>query len=90
MNYSSKKTEIRDNHLNLYELDEFIFYKNKKLLKGKNVKITTNRNLDKKDQDQYFFKNGFFDLENQNFTASETKIKMHKDIFGNKSNSIFL
>ena len=66
MNYSSKKTEIRDNHLNLYELDEFIFYKNKKLLKGKNVKITTNRNLDKKDQDQYFFKNGFFDLENQN------------------------
>ena len=61
---SSKKTEIRDNHLNLYELDEFIFFQNKKLLKGKNVKITTNRNLDKKDQDQYFFK-WIFDLENQ-------------------------
>ncbi len=83
---SSNKTKVKDNHLNIYELDEFIFYKSDKLLKGKNVKIITNRNLDKKDQDIYFFKDGFFDLENQNFTASKTKIKMHKEIFGNEDN----
>ncbi len=83
---SNHKTLVSDKHFNNYELDKFKYFKNNNLLKGKNVKITTNVNLDDDKRDQYFFKDGFFDLENQNFKASSTKINMHKEIFGNKNN----
>ena len=83
---SSNKTKIFDDDNNLYQLDEFKYYKNTSLLKGKNVKISTKVHLKSTDGDQYFFKDGFFNLKNQNYSASETKIEMHKDIFGKKNN----
>ena len=83
---STQKSKIFDDDNNLYQLDEFKYYKNEDLLKGKNVKISTKVNFSKKDRDQYFFKNGFFNLRSKNFNASETEIEMHKDIFGNKEN----
>tara|TARA_B100000989_G_scaffold257336_1_gene206850 strand:+ start:5609 stop:8218 length:2610 start_codon:yes stop_codon:yes gene_type:complete len=82
---SKKKTQILDDKLNLYELDEFNFSKEKFLLKGKNVKIKTNYKS-KNNSDEFFFKSGFFDLKNTNFNAGETKIAMQKSIFGNTEN----
>ena len=82
---SKKKTQILDDKFNLYELDEFNYSKKEFLLKGKNIKIKTNINSNN-NSDEYFFDSGFFDLNNQNFDAGNTKISMKKTIFGNIEN----
>ena len=83
---SSHKTKILDDKSNFYELDVFKYFKNKDLLKGKNLKVTTNYNLLNNNSDKYYFLDGFFNLKDQNFKASKTKIEMHKDIFGDEDN----
>lgn len=83
---SSHKTNINDDNYNFYELDEFKYFRNKDLLKGKNVKITTNKELKDKPSDKYFFLEGFFNLKNKEFLASKTKIHLDKNIFDNKDN----
>tara|TARA_B100000989_G_scaffold289915_1_gene262416 strand:- start:337 stop:2946 length:2610 start_codon:yes stop_codon:yes gene_type:complete len=82
---SKKKTQVLDDKFNLYELDDFNYSKKEFLLKGKNVKIKTNFNS-KNDSDEYFFDSGFFDLNNRNFNAGNTKISMKKSVFGNIEN----
>ena len=79
---SSQKSSIIDNKSNYYELDEFTYNLNTEFVKGKNVKIITNKNSENIGSDEYFFTDSFIDLKNQNFNSSETKIKMHKDMFG--------
>tara|TARA_B100000989_G_scaffold187980_1_gene141503 strand:+ start:1735 stop:2730 length:996 start_codon:yes stop_codon:yes gene_type:complete len=79
---SSKKSSIIDNQSTVYKLDEFHYDSNNEFLKGSNIKIKTNDKSKKYGTDEYFFSNSFIDLKNQNFKSSETKIKMHKDIFG--------
>ena len=79
---SKHKSNIIDNTSNYYELDEFKYNLNTELLKGKNVKIITNKNSENNLSDEYFFSDSFIDLKNQNFDSSKTKIKMHKDMFG--------
>ena len=54
------------------------------LLKGENVLTITNHNLPK--SDKFFFLDGIFNLEKNTYTASETKINIHKDIFDNEKN----
>ena len=82
---SDHKTDVSDN-FNFYELDEFKYFINKNLLKGKNVKIITNKNLKDEPSDSYFFLDGFFNLKSRNFLASKTKINLDKNIFGRKEN----
>ena len=82
---SSKiKSTIRDNNNQIYLLDEFKFHADKSLLKGKNVITITNYNLPK--SDKFFFLDGIFDLKNKSFTASDTEIKIHKNIFDRNDN----
>ena len=76
---SNDKSTIKDDELNLYKLDNFIFYMSNKLLKGENINIITN--YSKPNSDKFFFKDGFFNFENKNFIAKNTKIFLHKDIF---------
>ncbi len=82
---SKKKTQVLDDKYNLYELDKFNYSKKDFLLKGENVKIKTNFNSNI-NSDEYFFESGFFDLDNRNFNAGNTKINMNKSIFGNIEN----
>ena len=82
---SKKKTQVLDDKYNLYELDKFNYSKKDFLLKGENVKIKTNFNSNI-NSDEYFFESGFFDLDNRNFNAGNTKISMQKSIFGNIEN----
>ena len=82
---SKKKTQVLDDKYNLYELDKFNYSKKEFLLKGENVKIKTNFNSNI-NSDEYFFESGFFDLDNRNFNAGNTKISMQKSIFGNIEN----
>ena len=36
--------------------------------------------------DKFYFSEGIFDLDNQNFTAKDTKINIHKNIFDEEAN----
>ena len=81
---SDKNTIIEDKNGSIYTLDKFRYTTNKKLLKAKNLEIST-KNADNK-EDGYFFSEGIFNLENKKFLSKETQIKIHKDIFGNKNN----
>lgn len=86
MEFSSKNpTQVLDGDFNLYELDEFKYFKNNNLLKGKNVKITSSFNKIN-ESDEFFFENGIFNLENKNFDAAKTEIFMQKGLFGNPEN----
>ena len=67
-----------------YEIDNFSYSLNEKILKGKNIFINTK--FDQPFSDKYFFKSAVFDLENQNYIAQDIDISFKKDIFGNKKN----
>ena len=82
---SSKiKSTILDNNNQIYYLDEFIYYIETSLLKGKNILTITNYNLPK--SDKFFFLDGIFNLNSKKFTASETKINIHNNIFDEEKN----
>tara|TARA_B100001057_G_scaffold209886_1_gene210579 strand:- start:961 stop:3576 length:2616 start_codon:yes stop_codon:yes gene_type:complete len=86
MELSSKNpTQVLDGDFNLYELDEFKYFKNNNLLKGKNIKITSNFNTIN-ESDEFFFEDGIFNLENKNFDAAKTEISMQKGLFANLEN----
>ena len=59
---SSKASTISDDNSNFYEVAIFKYFINKELLKAKNLKITTNENLLKEQQDEYFFLDAFINL----------------------------
>ena len=82
---SNNKTKIYDDKSNLYELSEFKYYKDKYLLKGKDIIITTEINSSKFSE-TLSFASGFFDLENNDFNSTDTEIKMKKSIFGRDKN----
>ena len=78
---SANKTLIKDKSFSIYKLDEFKYLINDKLLKGKNIEITTNNKKPK--SDKYFFSEGFFNFSNRSFVSTDTKISLHKEIFLN-------
>ena len=81
---SKKKSVIRDGNDQVYYLDEFLLFTKKKILKGKNILTITNFNLPK--SDKFYFSEGIFDLNNKKFAAKDTKINIHKNIFGDPEN----
>ena len=81
---SKVKSSIKDNKNQIYFLDKFIFYTDISLLKGENILTITNYNQPK--SDKFFFLNGIFNLDNKTYSASETKINIHKNIFDNEKN----
>ena len=81
---SQSKSTIKDKNNQIYYLDEFIYYIDNNLLKGKKVLLITNYNLPK--SDRFFFSDGIFDLKTKKFTASDTRINIHNNIFNEKKN----
>ena len=81
---SKNKSIIKDNNNQIYYLDEFIFFVDSYILKGKNILTITNYNLPK--SDKFFFVDGIFNLEDKSYTAKDTKIDIHKNIFNNEKN----
>ena len=73
------ETTVDDTEGTLYDLDNFEYSINEKLLKGKNVNITSN--YQDEDSDKFIFSNGIFDLESKKFIAKNTEILLHKNIF---------
>ena len=76
---SSYKTVVNDDDNTVYNLNNFIFHLETKLLKGNNINIITNYNKPK--SDQFYFSSGIFNLKNKKFSGKDTKIVLHKNIF---------
>ena len=81
---SKKKAIITDREANIYKLDQFQYFVDKEILKGKNIVTTTN---DKKNKsDQFIFQTGFLDLKKNKFLAKDISLKLHKNLFGDNEN----
>ena len=80
---SNLKSSVTDNNGNIYNLDKFLYNIESKLLKGINVSIISK--VDQNKQDNYFFSDGFFDLNSESFITKNTKIKIHKGVFDNEN-----
>jgi LPS-assembly protein len=81
---SNKKAIIKDDKSIVYELNGFVYSVNKEILKGKNMKVTTNFNKDK--SDEFFFETGFFNLKENKFLTKDVFVKLHKSLFGDDEN----
>ena len=77
---SSNSSEVQDKQKRLYKLDSFKYFITEELLKGTNVKIFDITN------DEYFMKEGFFDLKKKKFSAKDLKINFKKDLFDDIKN----
>src|SRR5210317_1861048 len=79
---SQTKSSVEDNNGNIYKLKNFTYNINKELLKGQEIEILAK--VDENKIDQYFFSEEFFNFNDKSHLAKETKIKTHKDVFGDK------
>ena len=83
---SSKKTILNDLDENFYSTELFEFSIPNKIMKANDIffvkkKTDLNNNLE-----NFFFKNGFFDLKNQTFKTQDIILKLEKNIFGRNEN----
>jgi len=76
---SEFNTIITDDDDNFYNLKNFNYLTKTKLLRGNNIKITTNYKKEK--SDNFIFSNGIFDLEKKEFKGKDTKVFLHNNIF---------
>ena len=88
--YSSEFTIVKDNNLTQYNLDEFKFFIEKNLLKGKNIDVISDYTKYPKERDFYKYKDGIFNLKTKNYNASDTKIFLKKNTFGHNLGSVQL
>ena len=76
---SSENSTIYDDNFNQYKLSSFLYFYDKKFLKGNDVEIITNYLKTK--SDKFNFSNAFIDFSNNSYTAKDSKITLHKEIF---------
>ena len=84
--FSSKKSIITSKNFSLFELGTFDYQIDREYLKGTNIFFEENSNLPDGENDKYFFKNGFFDLKNNEFTTGTAQILLKKKIFDRPEN----
>src|SRR6056300_434789 len=80
---SQKESSVEDNNGNIYMVKKFKYNISKEILKGKEVQVLAK--VEENKIDQYFFSEGFFNFKEKSHLAKETKIKTHKDVFGDKN-----
>jgi LPS-assembly protein len=80
---SQKKSSVKDDSGNIYKLKNFTYNINKEMLKGKEVEVLAKIKENK--IDQFFFSEGFFNFKDKSHLAKETKIKIHKEVFGDEN-----
>jgi LPS-assembly protein len=79
----SKRSSVEDESGNIYKVKNFKYNINKEELKGKEVQVLAK--VEENKIDQYFFSEGFFNFKDKSHLAKETKIKIHKDVFGDQN-----
>jgi LPS-assembly protein len=80
---SQKESSVEDDNGNIYKVKNFKYNISKEILKGKEVQVLAK--VEENKMDQYFFSEGFFNFKEKSHLAKETKIKTHKDVFGDKN-----
>ena len=81
---SKSKSIINDQNNQIYYMDEFEYYIEDELLKGKEIITITNYNLP--NSDKFYFSEGIFNLKTKKFIAKDTEINVHKNIFARNDN----
>ena len=81
---SEYKTTIKDQNLNVYQLDRFSYLINTEELKGDNIIIVSN--FGQPNSEKIFFSNAIINLNKKNSIAKDTKISIAKNAFGNENN----
>ena len=76
---SSENSTIYDDNFNQYKLSNFLYFYDKKFLKGNNIQVTTNHNKDK--SDKFIFSDAFIDFSNNSYSSKDSKIILHKKVF---------
>jgi len=81
---SNEKATIKDNNSNVYNINEFKYFINQEILKGNKINYKTKTKID--EEDEYYFKTGFFDLNENKFLGKDIDIKFHKTLFYDEEN----
>ena len=84
--FSSNQSILTSKDFSLFELSTFDYKIDQEYLKGTNIIFEENSHLPDGENDKYFFKNGFFDLKNNEFTTGNARILLKKTIFDRKEN----
>jgi LPS-assembly protein len=81
---SNEKATIKDNNSNVYNANEFKYFINQEILKGNKINYRTKAKI--VEEDEYYFKTGFFNLKENKFLGKDIDIKFHKTLFYNEEN----
>ena len=84
--FSSKQSILTSKDFSLFELGTFDYKIDQEYLKGTNIIFEENSHLPDGENDKYFFKSGFFDLKNNEFTTGTARILLKKTIFDRSEN----
>ena len=76
---SDNFSTIKDDNNNHYKLSKFLYFYEKKFLKGNNIEVETVS--ENKEKDKFYFENAFINLSDNSFNSKDTKINIHKTIF---------
>ena len=81
---SNNVSTIKDDNLNFYKLSKFLYFYQKKLLKGNDIEVETNYKQEK--NDKFYFKNAFINFSDNSYSSKDTKINIHKNVFNKERN----
>jgi LPS-assembly protein len=81
---SNEEATIKDNNSNVYNANEFEYFINQEILKGNKINYRTKAKID--EEDEYYFKTGFFNLKENKFLGKDVNIKFHKTLFYDEEN----
>ncbi len=76
---SDQNSILTDDNFNIYKLTDFLYFYEKKFLKGKNIEVVTNSQSKKKDK--FFFSDGFFNFSDNSFISKDTRVNLNKKLF---------
>ena len=76
---SDQKSFIKDDNSNLYKLSKFIYYYEKKFLKGKDIEVDVNHANE--NNDKFYFENAFINFLDNSYVANDVKVNIHKEVF---------
>ena len=88
--HSEEFSIVKDDKLTQYSLKSFRYYIEDNILKGNDVEVISDYTKNSGDRDVYKYNDGIFNLELKDFRASETKIFLKKNSFGNNESSVSL
>ncbi len=81
---SNHLSTIKDDNFNFYKLSKFLYFYEKKLLRGNDIEVETNYKKEK--NDKFYFKNAFINFTDNSYLSKDTEINIHKKVFDKERN----